>query len=82
MYYTSGTRNSPRLEDLNAGDSLDLLIPYHLLIDLRSKNEVKFEKIETHILDSNSHNFQTHANSEDDLMKYRAVNRAFERVII
>ena len=79
MYYTTTTSTSSKIEDFVDGAvELESLMPYHLLIDLRSKNDLKFVKLQIHLPDSNQP--QTH--SEDDRLKYRAVNRAFETVII
>jgi hypothetical protein len=55
MYYTTTTSSSLSSTQDFIDDKVDLesLMPYHLLIDLRSKNELKFVKLQTLLQDSN-----------------------------
>jgi hypothetical protein len=55
MYYTTATSSSLSSTQDFIDDKVDLesLMPYHLLIDLRSKNELKFVKLQTQLQDSN-----------------------------
>ena len=78
MYYTTTTASISTQDFIDEKIDLESLMPYHMLIDLRSKNELKLVKLQTRLPDSN----QPQTNSEDDRLKYRAVNRAFEKEII
>lgn len=82
MYYTTATDNSLSVEDFNEGDSLEPLLPYHLLIDLRSKNELKFVKVPIRLPDSTLRNDQSQTHCDDDLLMSRAINKAFDSKII
>ena len=83
MYYTTATDNSLSLEDFTEGDHLEPLLPYHLLIDLRTKNELQFVKFPIRLPDSAVRIDQSLTHSDDDLLfMTRAVIKAFESKIV